>query len=46
MAAENERVRAIWEKQAPRYDRGIEFMERLLFAGAGAASPWTLNRCS
>jgi ubiquinone/menaquinone biosynthesis C-methylase UbiE len=32
-AAENERIRAIWEKQAHRYDSGIEFMERHVFTG-------------
>src|SRR2546422_1300054 len=32
-AAENERVRAIWERSAPDYDRGMEFVERFLFAG-------------
>lgn len=30
---ETERVRRIWEKIAGDYDRGMSFMERLLFAG-------------
>jgi ubiquinone/menaquinone biosynthesis C-methylase UbiE len=30
-AAETERVRRIWEKDAPRYDRHIWFWEKLLF---------------
>ena len=29
--AETERVRRIWEKEAPRYDKHIGFMEKLLF---------------
>ncbi len=31
-ATETERVRRIWEKLAPRYDKDIAFFERLLFA--------------
>jgi ubiquinone/menaquinone biosynthesis C-methylase UbiE len=30
-AAETERVRRIWEREAPRYDRYIRFWEELLF---------------
>ena len=30
---ETERVRRIWEKLAPRYDKDIKIFERLLFAG-------------
>jgi len=30
---ETERVRAIWDKMAPRYDSDITFFERLLFGG-------------
>ncbi|MDQ6900616.1 MAG: class I SAM-dependent methyltransferase [Candidatus Dormibacteraeota bacterium] len=33
MSTETERVREIWEKMAPRYDRGMVFVERILFAG-------------
>jgi ubiquinone/menaquinone biosynthesis C-methylase UbiE len=32
-SAETERVRAIQDKQAPRYDRQISYFERVLFAG-------------
>lgn len=31
--AETERVRRIWEKLAPRYDKDIRLFERLLFSG-------------
>jgi len=31
-AAETERVRRIWEKLAPRYDKDINFFERVLFS--------------
>jgi ubiquinone/menaquinone biosynthesis C-methylase UbiE len=31
--AETERVRRIWEKLAPRYDKDIKLFERVLFAG-------------
>lgn len=40
---ETERVRRIWEKEAPRYDRGIRLAERLLF-GDGRA--WICSRAS
>src|SRR5216684_5145003 len=30
---ETERVRRIWERLAPRYDKDIKFFERVLFAG-------------
>jgi ubiquinone/menaquinone biosynthesis C-methylase UbiE len=33
IGAETERVRRIWEKLAPRYDKDIKFFEKLLFAG-------------
>ncbi len=33
LSTETERVRAIWGKLAPRYDRDIAFVERILFAG-------------
>ncbi len=33
MSTETERVRQIWEKMAPRYDKDIAFVERILFAG-------------
>jgi SAM-dependent methyltransferase len=33
VAPETERVRRIWEKLAPRYDKDIKFFERVLFAG-------------
>lgn len=32
-AAETERVRAIWERQASVYDRQMRFWERVLFTG-------------
>ncbi len=32
-AAENARVRRIWEKLAPRYDRDIRFYQRVLLSG-------------
>ena len=34
VAAENERVRRMWDKTAPRYDKKISFWERRLFAGS------------
>jgi ubiquinone/menaquinone biosynthesis C-methylase UbiE len=30
---ETERVRRIWERLAPRYDKDIRFLEKVLFAG-------------
>jgi len=39
--AENERIRAIWERSAPGYDRGIEFMERFLF---GDGREWVCSQ--
>lgn len=33
-AAETERIRAMYEKEAPRYDRKMGFFERLLFRDA------------
>lgn len=33
IAAETERVRRIWQKLAPKYDKDIALHERLLFAG-------------
>jgi ubiquinone/menaquinone biosynthesis C-methylase UbiE len=33
VAPETDRVRRIWEKLAPRYDKDIKFLERVLFAG-------------
>src|SRR5437879_12731929 len=33
---ETERVRAVQDKQAPKYDRRISFSERILFAGGRA----------
>jgi ubiquinone/menaquinone biosynthesis C-methylase UbiE len=33
LGAETERVRRIWEKLAPRYDKDIKFLEKVLFAG-------------
>jgi ubiquinone/menaquinone biosynthesis C-methylase UbiE len=32
-AAENERIRRVYEKEAPRYDRQMRLFDRLLFAG-------------
>ncbi|HEV2013497.1 MAG TPA: class I SAM-dependent methyltransferase [Candidatus Dormibacteraeota bacterium] len=32
-SAETERVRRIWEKLAPRYDKDIKLFEKILFAG-------------
>ena len=31
--AETERTRRMWEKMAGNYDRGMDLVERLLFAG-------------
>jgi ubiquinone/menaquinone biosynthesis C-methylase UbiE len=39
--AETERVRQIWAKFAPRYDRQIAFFERILFRGA---REWACSR--
>jgi ubiquinone/menaquinone biosynthesis C-methylase UbiE len=39
--AETDRVREIWAKFAPRYDRQIAFFERILFGGARA---WACSR--
>src|SRR5438093_13402965 len=33
MTSETERVRRIWDKLAPRYDRDIKFFEKVLFSG-------------
>jgi ubiquinone/menaquinone biosynthesis C-methylase UbiE len=33
LGPETERVRRIWEKLAPRYDKDIKFLEKVLFAG-------------
>jgi ubiquinone/menaquinone biosynthesis C-methylase UbiE len=41
--AERERVREIWAKFAPRYDRQIAFFERLLFGGM---REWACSRAS
>ena len=38
---ENERVRTIYEKTAPKYDRQIRFFERILFAGS---REWVCSR--
>jgi len=39
--AETERVRRIWEKEAPRYDKHIGFMEKLLF---GDGREWVCSQ--
>jgi ubiquinone/menaquinone biosynthesis C-methylase UbiE len=39
--SESERVRRIWDRLAPGYDRGIRFWERLLFAGG---REWVCSR--
>lgn len=41
--AETERVRDIWAKFAPRYDRQIAFFERILFGGA---REWACSRAT
>ena len=41
--AETERVRRIWEKLAPRYDKDISVFERLLFSGGRR---WVCSRAS
>ena len=38
---ETERIRRIWEKQAPRYDRSIAFWEKILF---GDGRQWVCSR--
>jgi ubiquinone/menaquinone biosynthesis C-methylase UbiE len=38
---ETERIRRIWEKQAPRYDRSIAFWEKVLF---GDGRRWVCSR--
>src|SRR5438445_11333659 len=40
-AAETERVRAVQDKQAPKYDRQISFFERVLF---GDGRDWVCSR--
>lgn len=40
-AAENERVRKLYELEAPKYDRRIAFFERVLFAGG---RQWVCSR--
>ncbi len=43
LTRETERVRQIWEEGAPRYDRRIGFMERVLF---GDGREWVCSRAS
>jgi hypothetical protein len=38
---ETDRVREIWERFAPRYDRQIQFFERILFEGG---REWVCSR--
>jgi ubiquinone/menaquinone biosynthesis C-methylase UbiE len=40
---ETERVRRIWEKLAPNYDKGITFFEKLLFSGG---RQWTCSQAT
>ena len=40
---ETERVRRIWDKLAPRYDRDIKFFERVLFSGGRS---WACSQAS
>jgi ubiquinone/menaquinone biosynthesis C-methylase UbiE len=40
-AKETERIRRIWEKQAPRYDRSIVLWEKVLF---GDGRRWVCSR--
>src|SRR5215211_8657347 len=41
VSEETERLKRIWEKQAPRYDRSIAFWERVLF---GDGRRWVCSR--
>ena len=40
---ETERVRRIWDKLAPRYDKDIKFFERVLFSGGRS---WACSQAS
>src|SRR5215218_9223872 len=41
VSEETERLKRIWEKQAPKYDRSIAFWERILF---GDGRQWVCSR--
>jgi len=43
MIGETERVRRIWDKLAPRYDKDIKFFERVLFSGGRS---WACSQAS
>src|SRR2546430_6478790 len=43
MTSETERVRRIWDKLAPRYDKDIKFFERVLFSGGRS---WAYSQAS
>src|SRR5207247_6439231 len=43
MTSETERVRRIWDKLAPRYDRDIKFFEKVLFSGG---REWACSQAS
>ena len=43
MTSEPERVRLIWDKLAPRYDRDIKFFEKVLFSGG---REWACSQAS
>jgi len=43
MTSETERVRRIWDKLAPRYDKDIKFFERVLFSGGRS---WACSQAS
>jgi len=40
---ETERVRRIWDRFAPRYDRQVRFFERVLFGGG---REWVCSRAT
>ena len=43
MTSETERVRRIWDKLAPRYDKDVKFFERVLFSGGRS---WACSQAS
>src|SRR5439155_1587459 len=43
MTGETERVRRIWERLAPRYDKDIKFFEKVLFSGGRS---WACSQAS
>jgi ubiquinone/menaquinone biosynthesis C-methylase UbiE len=43
LSEETERVRRVWERKAPTYDRGVSFFERVLF---GDGREWVCSRAS